>query len=169
MSIVKGEYELSVWRDVWKTDKFVEEKVAIISSDKMLDAGAQHRAYDISQKRNVNGQKSLTFKMSYMYYNPVTGEKKANPFVGMLANETKIKLKHKGKWHDYLIKNIVEDSKTHTCTYTAEDLFVNELSKNGFDVVLDRETGHNIGTNSELASFVLQGTDWTVGDGDISV
>jgi hypothetical protein len=37
MSIVKGEYELSVWRDVYdKKDKtFVEQKVSIISSDKM--------------------------------------------------------------------------------------------------------------------------------------
>jgi hypothetical protein len=100
--------------------------------------------------------------MSYLYYDDESGQKVSNPFVGMVKNETKLKLKHKGKWHDYIVKNIVEDTKTHTCVYSAEDLFVNELSKNGFDVTLDREAENNIGTNKKLAETVLEGTDWTV-------
>jgi hypothetical protein len=172
MSIIKGAYELSIWRDVYNSDskKFVEEKVIVIGSDIMQDAGAPHRAYDISQKRNVNGTRNLSFKLSYTYIDPTTGEKVANPFVGMLTNETKIKLKHKGKWYDYLIKNIAEDSKSHTCTYSAEDLFVNELSKNGFGAVLDREKENNIGTNEELAKRILEeDTDWRVEGSDINV
>lgn len=169
MSNIKGVYELSIWRDVYKNDEFVEEKVVVIGSDKMQDASVQHRAYDISQKRNVNGSRSLTFKLPYLYFDTSSGEKVANPFVGLLANETKIKLKHNGKWYDYLIKNIVEDSKSHTCTYSAEDLFVNELSKNGFGVVLDRKQENNIGTNKELAEKVLAETDWTVADCDVNV
>lgn len=169
MSNIKGVYELSIWRDVYKNDEFVEEKVVVIGSDKMQDASVQHRAYDISQKRNVNGSRSLTFKLPYLYFDTSSGEKVANPFVGLLANETKVKLKHNGKWYDYLIKNIVEDSKSHTCTYSAEDLFVNELSKNGFGVVLDRKQENNIGTNKELAEKVLAETDWTVADCDVNV
>lgn len=169
MSNIKGVYELSIWRDVYKNNEFIEEKVVVIGSDKMQDANVQHRAYDISQKRNVNGSRSLTFKLPYLYFNTNSGEKVVNPFVGLLANETKVKLKHNGKWYDYLIKNIVEDSKSHTCTYSAEDLFVNELSKNGFGVVLDRKQENNIGTNKELAERVLVDTDWLVADGDINV
>lgn len=169
MSNIKGVYELSIWRDVYKNNEFIEEKVIVIGSDKMQDANVQHRAYDISQKRNVNGSRSLTFKLPYLYFNANSGEKVANPFVGLLANETKVKLKHNGKWYDYLIKNIVEDSKSHTCTYSAEDLFVNELSKNGFGAVLDRKQENNIGTNKELAERVLADTDWLVVDGDINV
>ena len=172
MSTIKGAYELSIWRDVYNSNskKFEEEKIVTIGSDKMQDASVPHRAYDISQKRNVNGTRNLSFKLSYTYIDTTTGEKVANPFVGMLTNETKIKLKHKGKWYDYLIKNIAEDSKSHTCTYSAEDLFVNELSKNGFGAVLDREKENNIGTNEELAKRILEeDTDWRVEGSDVNV
>ena len=170
MSNIKGVYELSIWRDVYKNNEFIEEKVIVIGSDKMQDADVQHRAYDISQKRNVNGSRSLTFKLPYLYFNINSGEKVVNPFVGLLANETKVKLKHNGKWYDYLIKNIAEDSKSHTCTYSAEDLFVNELSKNGFGVVLDKEKENNIGTNEELAKRILEeDTDWRVEGSDVNV
>lgn len=170
MSNIKGVYELSIWRDVYKNNEFIEEKVVVIGSDKMQDADVQHRAYGISQKRNVNGSRSLTFKLPYLYFNTNSGEKVVNPFVGLLANETKVKLKYNGKWYDYLIKNIAEDSKSHTCTYSAEDLFVNELSKNGFGVVLDKEKENNIGTNEELAKRILEeDTDWRVEGSDVNV
>jgi hypothetical protein len=47
MSIITGKYELSIWKDVFTTSGFVEEKVITIGSDIMQEAGAQHRAYDI--------------------------------------------------------------------------------------------------------------------------
>lgn len=164
MSIIKGKYELSIWEDKLDGKKFIESKKCVIGSDKMQDAMVSHRAYDIALTRNVNGSKNLTFKLAYVYTDVQTGQKVSNPFVGMLANETKIKLHQidKNKWHDFVIKNISKDTKSHTCTYQAEDQFVNELSKNGFGVILDREKQNNINTNIGLAQEVLEDTDWVV-------
>lgn len=164
MSIIKGKYELSIWEDKLVEGEFKESKKCVIGSDKMQDAMVSHRAYDIALTRNVNGSKSLTFKLAYVYTDVQTGQKVSNPFVGMLANETKIKLYQvdKNKWYDFIIKNISEDTKSHTCTYQAEDQFVNELSKNGFGVILDREKQNNINTNIGLAKEVLEDTDWEV-------
>lgn len=164
MSIIKGKYELSIWEDKLVEGEFKESKKCVIGSDKMQDAMVSHRAYDIALTRNVNGSKSLTFKLAYVYTDVQTGQKVSNPFVGMLANETKIKLHQidKEKWYDFVIKNISEDTKSHTCTYQAEDQFVNELSKNGFGVILDREKQNNINTNIGLAKEVLEDTDWEV-------
>ena len=171
MSIIKGKYELSIWEDKLVEGEFIESKKCVIGSDKMQDVMVSHRAYDIALTRNVNGSKSLTFKLAYVYTDVQTGQKVSNPFVGMLANETKIKLHQidKNKWYDFIIKNISEDTKSHTCTYQAEDQFVNELSKNGFGVILDREKQNNINTNTGLAKEVLKDTDWEVDEDNSDV
>jgi len=43
---------------------------------------------------------------------------------------------------------------------------VNELSRTGWELVLDTDLNNNIGTVTELATTVLADTDWTVGAGD---
>lgn len=166
MSIVKGVYELSVLSTQYdgSAGTYKESKKCTIGSNKMQDAAVAHRAYDISLTKNVNGSKTLSFKLAYVYVDTQTGEKVANPFVGMLANEVAVRLTKGEKSYDFVIKGISEDTKSHICTYTAEDLYVQELSKNGFGVILDREKNNNIGTNVELAKEVLEGTDWVVDD-----
>jgi hypothetical protein len=67
MGIIKGKYELSIWEDKLDEGKFIESKKCVIGSDKMQDAMVSHRAYDITLTRNVNGSKSLTFKLAYVY------------------------------------------------------------------------------------------------------
>jgi hypothetical protein len=79
-----------------------------------------------------------------------------------LQNENKLKLKYKGKWYDFIIKNISEDSSTQSYAYTAKDLFINELSKNGFEVILDTQKLNNYGTITDLATKALAGTDWSI-------
>jgi hypothetical protein len=81
----------------------------------------------------------------------------------MLVSESKIKLNYNGKWFDFIIKNIVENSATHLCTYQLEDAFVNELSKNGFNKVLSTDLTNNMGDVNTLASNLLDETDWKVG------
>jgi hypothetical protein len=60
MSILKKPYEISVWDDVWDTDqgKFIEKRLGIIGSDKML---SQSRAIKPQLTRNVNGTKKFSF------------------------------------------------------------------------------------------------------------
>jgi hypothetical protein len=67
-----------------------------------------------------------------------------------LVNERKVKLKYieKGqeKWLDFIIKNISENSETYLYSYTAQDLFVNELSKTGYSLTFDAKLNNNSGT-----------------------
>jgi hypothetical protein len=161
MSILKKPYEVSVWLDVWdnSTKSFTEEQVAIIGSDTMT---SQYRVLEPKLKRNVNGSNELTFKMHRRYKDSATGEQITNPFIDLIANETKLKLKHDGKWYDFLVKNIQQDSNNATYTYSATDLHITELSKNGYGLVLDTSLMNNMGTVNELAGKILEDTGWSL-------
>jgi hypothetical protein len=116
MSNLNSLYEISVWEDIWDSDqgKFVESRVCVIGSDKLLTQG---RVIDPNFVRNVNGQKKLTFKMYKQYTDNITGVKVFNPFSNYLKNETKVKLYYEDKWYDFYVKNIVENSSTYLYTY----------------------------------------------------
>ena len=161
MSILKKPYEVSVWLDVWdnSTNSFTEEQIAIIGSDTMT---SQYRVLEPKLKRNVNGSNELTFKMHRRYKDSATGEQITNPFIDLIANETKLKLKHDGKWYDFLVKNIQQDSNNATYTYSATDLHITELSKNGYGLVLDTTLMNNMGTVNELAGKILKDTGWSL-------
>ena len=161
MSILTKPYELSVWVDEWNSEegKFVEKRIGIIGSNTMTTQG---RALNPKLTRNVNGTKKLTFQMYARYVDITTGERVVNPFVKWLTNEQKVKLQYKGKWYDFIIKSVNENSSTYLNMYQLEDAIVQELSKNGFGVSLSADEMNNMGTAQELAARVLEGTDWTV-------
>jgi hypothetical protein len=159
MSILRKPYEISVWDDVWVDGKFVEKKLGVIGSDKMSFDG---RVIEPNFSRNVNGVKKLSFKMYKHFVDTITGEKVENPYVDWLVSERKVKLYYKDKWHDFIVKNIVEDSKSYLYTYQLEDALVQELSKNGFGVTLDMKLRNNVGTANGLAAEILKETDWNV-------
>ena len=52
-----------------------------------------------------------------------------------------------------------ESSEEHLYTYTANDYFINELSKIGYDVVLNTELENSTGTITDLAETILKNTD----------
>lgn len=95
-------------------------------------------------------------------YSTFDFEKTQNPFLSLLVNERKVKCFWKNQWYDFVIKNCREDSNGESITYTCTDVFINELSKNGFEIVLDAELENNMGTVLELATEVLDGTDWSL-------
>ena len=64
---------------------------------------------------------------------------------------------------DFVIKKIDETSENYKFTYTATDLFINELSKSGYNLEFDMELENNQKNIQELAEDILRGTDWTVG------
>lgn len=66
------------------------------------------------------------------------------------------------QWHDFVIKQVQENSETNSFTYTCKDLFVNELGKTGYDIELDTELQNNMGTVTQLAETILNGSTWTV-------
>ena len=83
-----------------------------------------------------------------------------NPFIDLLVNERKIKVLWKDKWYDFVIKNYQKDSNGRTITFTCKDLFINELSKNGYNLEFDTKLENNQGTVIELGQKVIEGTDW---------
>jgi hypothetical protein len=63
----------------------------------------------------------LSFDLYYKYVDSITGLEISNPFISHLSNETKLKLKHKNKWYDFIIKDIQEDSANKLFKYQAID------------------------------------------------
>ena len=167
--IKKDKYEISLWQDEIVDavgdipEHYEEKKIAVIGSNTMT---AQWRAVDPKLVENINGTNTFTFKLYYTYVDTETGEKKTNPFLNLLVNERKVKVLWKDKWYDLVIKSIQENSGDKSITYTCKDLFINELSKTGFELEFDNELMNNQGTVKQLADKVLEGTDWKVLEGD---
>lgn len=173
------EYELSLWKDVLSADgsHFEEQKIAAIGSNLHTDS---IHAYNVTLKENVNGEKTLTFNMLRKYQDE-NGELQNNPFLSFLAAERKVKFRDgapytagakpeddidaEEKWSDFIIKTVDEDKTSYVNTYTCKEVFVNELGKNGWSVILSSELENNYGTLKELSDRVLEGSGWTVQTG----
>lgn len=146
---------------------YKERKIAIIGSDTM---DTPIRAINSKLVSNVNGSNTLTFSMYSKYWDEDAEDFFDNPFLKLLVNERKIKLRYGAqdapdcKWYDLIIKNVQENSESKVFSYTAKDQFVNELSKSGFDLVLDAELENNMGNITTLARTVLDGSDWELGE-----
>lgn len=165
-----NKYEISVWEDYFVPasgsveSHYEERKLCVIGSNTMTDDSC---ALEPNLVLNVNGTHTLTFKLYLSYIDTITGERIDNPFVKLLVNERKVKAYWDNgqedindKWYDLVVKDISEDSDSNTVTYTCEDLFINELGKSGFELNFSDEANNNQGTIYELATAVLDGTDW---------
>ena len=162
MSILTKPYEISVWEDVWNGEKFVEKRLGVIGSSTM---NAQCRVFSPKLTQKTDGTKELSFQLYKRYIDNITGEEINNPFYDWLVNERKVKLQYDGKWYDFIIKNIQENSSTYQYTYKLENALVQELSKNGFSAEFDDSSmNKNSGTAKELAERVLAETDWKVSE-----
>ena len=171
----KDKYEISLWEDYLvpatiidgKEDvpaHYEERKIAVIGSDSMT---SPCRAYNPKLVENINGTNDFTFEMFYTYRENNSAEgnvDQQNPFLNLLVNERKVKCKWKDKWYDFIIKKCQEDSSGKKITYTCQDLYINELSKNGFSLTFDNELENNTGTAPELVKKVLKGTDWMLSE-----
>lgn len=144
---------------------FKERKLCVIGSNTM---DTPLRAYNGKLVVNTNGSSTLTFSMQYKYYDVDSGILVDNPFIKFLVNERKVKLRHgvlgasDTKWYDFVIKNAQENSETKVFNYTAKNLFINELSKSGFNLEFNTELENNQGTIVELGRKVLEGSDWQI-------
>lgn len=140
-------------------EHFEESRGLIIGAN---DMDSPYAAVNSSLKTNVNGSANLTFTMYYKVFDPDVMDFVINPLAAAVLNERKIKLHFRDKWYDMVIKNCVEDSTAYSFTYTCSDIYINELSKNGFKVELDTELENNQGTVTKVAETILEGTDWHV-------
>lgn len=171
----KNKYEISLWEDILKEEvkdvngevtvpaHYEEEKICVIGSSSMTSPS---RAVEPRLVQNVNGTNTLTFKLFYTYIDNETGEKVQNPYISLMVNERKVKCFWEDEWYDFVVKGIQEDSAGKSITYTCSDIFINELSKTGFNLEFDADLNNNQGTAKELAAEVLKGTDWTIDECD---
>ena len=161
MDIVKKPYEISLWEDVLtfvyadgteSEEKIIdnhgavvaqyykERQLCIIGSDSM---NTPIRATQGKLVSKVNGENILTFNMYSHYYDTQQEEYLTNPYIGLLVNERKLKLRHGAvgaedtKWYDLIIKEVQENSEKKIFTYTAKDQYINELSKTGYELTFD--------------------------------
>lgn len=156
--------DVETWYVVDVAAHYEERKLGVIGSNTM---DVQWRAREPKLVENINGSNIFTFKMFYTYTDTITGEKVENPFLKLLVNERKVKVLWKNKWYDLIIKNRQEDSNNKSITFTCKDLFINELSKTGFNLEFSNELMNNSGTAAELGQRVLEGTDWQLRQSDI--
>ena len=163
-------YEISVWEDKLTQIegsnpaeyKFKETKLAVIGSDTMT---GPNKVYNPIFHKKSNGEKTLSFSLKYKYFDPYSGnEDVINPFAVLLVNERKVKLHYDNEWYEFIIKDHTESSDGLEWTYTCNDAFVLELSKNGYNITFDTELNNNQGTAQELAKETLKNTDWQVGE-----
>lgn len=144
-----------------------ERQIAIIGSNTMSSPA---RAVEPYFTQRVNGEIILNFSIYYRYYDEEIGKIVNNPFTNLLCNERKVKVKLQRnkylepEWYDFVIKDIQEDSESGMFTYTATGLFVNELSKNGFELIFDAELESGQGTVESLGRAALEGSDWQFDD-----
>jgi len=164
-------YELSVWKDDIINN--VEVKIAIIGSDNME---SPFRAFNVVLKDTLQGEKTLTFSMFYRWFNSETNENEDNPFIPILIPERKIKIRvgtaydstnnndpdTEKKWIDFVIKEIEQSQEKNYYNVTCKEIYINELGRNGWSIILDDDLENNYGTLNELATYVLEDTDWQV-------
>lgn len=159
---MRDKYEISLWEDypditVDNIPFLNERKLCVIGSDTMNTCA---RALEPKMVANVNGTHTFTFKMYYTYIDEITGEPYQNPFLNLLINERKVKVLWKNEWYDMLIKDIAEDSSGKSAIYTCQDLFITELSKNGYNLEFTSDLQNNNGTAADLTEQVLDGSGW---------
>lgn len=146
---------------------YKERKICIIGSDTM---NTPIRATAGKLVSNVNGSNTLTFNLYSKYYDEENDAFYDNPFLKLLINERKVKLRYgvpgsdDVKWYDFIIKDVKENSENKTFSYTCKDLFINELSKSGFSIQLDPELENNMGNIATLAETILEESDWRLGE-----
>lgn len=170
MSILKKEYELSVWNEELIDGIKKESRGTTIGASGMTHLG---RATTPKLVRSVKGTNTLTFQMPTKYFDSEKGDYVKNELLEDLYNERKLKLYYDGDWYEFYIKSIQEDKqfksimKTITCT----DSFIDELSRTGYEVEFSSDLNNSV---EELGTFMetedndrIKGSSKAILDGSV--
>ena len=101
MSILKKEYELSVWNEELIDGIKKESRGTTIGASGMTHLG---RATTPKLVRSVKGTNTLTFQMPTKYFDSEKGDYVKNELLEDLYNERKLKLYYDGDWYEFYIK-----------------------------------------------------------------
>lgn len=161
--LITRKYELSIWKDVLDNSEgipfFREEKIAVIGASELDSPCA---ASNIELTLSINEENSLSFEIYSKYFDENLNEYIENPYYDKIYNEAHLKLKYNEEWYDFVIKNVDETNIEYKKTITATDYFVQELSKNGYNLEFNSELNNNTGSAQDLIEKIIEGTDWEV-------
>lgn len=170
MSILKKEYELSVWNEELIDGIKKESRGTTIGASDMTHLG---RATAPKLVRPVKGVNTLTFQMPTKYFDSEKGDYVKNELLEDLYNERKLKLYYDGNWYEFYVKSIQEDKqfksimKTITCTDSSAD----ELSRTGYEVEFSSDLNNSV---EELGTFMetkedekIKGSSKAILDGSV--
>lgn len=170
MSILKKEYELSVWNEELIDGIKKESRGTTIGASDMTHLG---RATTPKLVRSVKGTNTLTFQMPTKYFDSEKGDYVKNELLEDLYNERKLKLYYDGDWYEFYVKSIQEDKqfksimKIITCT----DSFIDELSRTGYEVEFSSDLNNSV---EELGTFMetednekIKGSSKAILDGSV--
>ena len=165
MAVLTEPYEISIWE---RTSELKEVGDGFYKKERKISTIAQDGvkvptyAFNIILKKNVNGETSLGFDMFYKYYDEDTQQLEDNPYIPYMVNERLVKLKYRDEWYDFTIKNATKKTDDYIFSYTCSEVYVQELSKNGYHVDIESDLYNNNGTAAALAERILDDTDWKV-------
>ena len=159
MAVQKKEYELSVWTEELVNGNKVEHKGAIIGAHNMSYLG---RAAKLVLKRNAKGTNTLTFQMPSKFFDSELGDYVQNEFCNCVKNESKLKLKYKGKWYEFYVKNIQEEKqfKSIMYSYSCSDSFIDELSRTGYEKEFADDLNNSVDEVGNFSIEILDGSVW---------
>lgn len=171
-TVIKENYEISVWRDVYEMRAgeteatWHEDKIAIIGSNTRTDAA---RAFNPVLTVDIYGQETFKFDIYSKYYDE-NGAQVENPYLNLLINEAKIKVKFRGKWHDFIIKEVGEvHGNNFVVSYSCQSLAIYELGKSGYEIDFSEGQNNNVQTVSEFMRTALDGSGWKFSRGNANL
>ena len=171
-TVIKENYEISVWRDVYEMRAgeteatWHEDKIAIIGSNTRTDAA---RAFNPVLTVDIYGQETFKFDIYSKYYDE-DGTQVENPYLNLLINEAKVKVKFRGKWHDFIIKEVGEvHGNNFVVSYSCQSLAIYELGKSGYEIDFSEGQNNNVQTASEFMRIALDGSGWKFSRGNANL
>ena len=171
-TVIKENYEISVWRDVYEMRAgeteatWHEDKIAIIGSNTRTDAA---RAFNPVLTVDIYGQETFKFDIYNKYYDE-DGTQVENPYLNLLINEAKVKVKFRGKWHDFIIKEVGEvHGNNFVVSYSCQSLAIYELGKSGYEIDFSEGQNNNVQTASEFMRTALDGSGWKFSRGNANL
>lgn len=176
--MIRDEYEISLWKTSLAEEGdeyYKEEKVVTIGTHEME---TPFMAFSPILTEDITGTHEFQFQIYYtvpsglnydIFDEYLLGGKSQetsqttidNPFAHLILPESKIKLKWKKTWYDFVVKEVTRNKENKTLTYKCIDSYVNELSRTGYNLTFDMELKNNVGTAQELIEEVLKDTTYT--------
>ena len=166
---MRKDYSLFLCESTYTTkDKksfFIEKPVCELGSSSSTFSG---QAFDVEFYTKIDGTHELSFKLPRYYYDEFTGERVKNELVELVVNKSHIELtkkNRKGKEKTfYLVVNNRKDKEekgVFSYEYSCTDVYIEELSKNGYSVFFDDEVeGNGLGDIHHFAKVVAEKSGW---------